>query len=514
MIKKHNNNMSKAQPVKKILDEKNMYIVNKNQKKNEEICPKNSQRKNNIKKKYDFVSSDESELSEKNSDKNIILEIDNSDDDSNDNYQSALMTNLAILSNNNNSSDKSQIEEKKPTETRIEFVKQLLNGNKLKPMVDFDNCDTESIINTRMRKKIMDVKELFNSLNVKLSYLKSGTTGHTFKAVSKNNKSVAFAVKVCAYPIDDYGAINNSSRPENVELRILKLLSNYVIKLRTPHFVLPIATFNTNIIHFVNIPPSMIDLTKEKNDMYKKFVDRYNDGEFEDFVSVLINEWCNGGDLLDYIRKNYTTMTIKQWTVLLFQILYTLARIHQDFPAFRHNDMKANNILVQITDIKSQPNNRYRYTIDNVNFYIPNINLQIKIWDFDFACIDGIIENNKVNSDWTKRMNITKRENKYYDMHYFFNTLISKRFFPQFYENTPQQIIDFVHRIIPEKFRGVRQHIKKNGVKYKYGVNYDYVNRKGRIQVDTEFTTPYKVIMEDPLFEKYRFKSVPLGSKK
>ena len=148
-----------------------------------------------------------------------------------------------------------------------------------------------------------------------------------------------------------------------------------------------------------------------------------------------------------------------------------------------------------------------------LNFYIPNINLQIKIWDFDFACIDGIIENNKVNADWTRRMNITKKENKYYDMHYFFNTLISKRFFPQFYESVPQPIIDFIHRIIPLEFRGYRQHVKKNGIKYKYGINYDYVNKKGRIQVDTEFTTPYKIIMEDPLFEKYRFKTVPINSK-
>ena len=64
--------------------------------------------------------------------------------------------------------------------------------------------------------------------------------------------------------------------------------------------------------------------------MYKKFVERYNDGEFEDFVSVLISEWCNGGDLLDYIRKNYATMTLKQWIVIIFQILFTLARVHQD----------------------------------------------------------------------------------------------------------------------------------------------------------------------------------------
>ena len=409
-----------------------------------------------------------------------------SSDDDTEIYENALMTNLMALSNKNKESS----DEKKPTESRIEFVKGVLDGNKLKSMVDFDSCDTESSINTRLNKKIMDVKELFISMNIKLKYLKSGTTGHTFKAISKSNKNIAFAVKVCAYPKDEYGAMNNLSRPENAELRMLKLLSYFVIKRRTPHLVLPIGTFNTSITNFIKVPKNIIDLDDEKNEMYKKFIDRYNGGEFEDFVSVLISEWCNGGDLLDYIRKNYKTMTLKHWVVIFFQILFTLALIHQKYPAFRHNDMKANNILVRFTEIKDQPNYRYRYNIGNAKFIIPNINIQIGIWDFDFACIDGIIENNKVNSDWTKKINITKKENKYYDMHYFFNTLISKRFFPQFYEGgAPPEIIDFIHRIIPENFR--------NGSKN--------VNKKGRIQVNVEYLTPYHVIMEDPLFEKYRY---------
>ena len=430
------------------------------------------------KAKYDFHSSD-----------------DDDDDSDSCQYQNALMSSLIALSSKNSKyqtdSDDENDEEKKPTECRIEFVKNVLDGNSLKSMIDFDNCDTETAMSSRLNKKIMDVKKLFNSMKVKLKYLKSGTTGHTFKAISKIDKNVAFAVKVCAYPKDDYGAINNLSRPENAELRMLKLLSHFVITLKTPHFVLPIGTFNTSITNFIKIPKELIDLDDEKNEMYKKFIERYNEGEFEDFVSVLISEWCNGGDLLDYIRKNHSTMTLKDWIVIIFQILFTLALVHEKYPAFRHNDMKANNILVEMTDIKKdRPDCRYRYNLGDTKFIIPNINIQIKIWDFDFACIDGIIKNNKVNSDWTKKINITPNENKYYDMHYFFNTLISKRFFPQFYNGgAPSEIIDFVHRIVPEKFR--------NGSKY--------INKKGRIQVDVEYTTPYKVIMDDPLFEKYRF---------
>jgi serine/threonine protein kinase len=412
------------------------------------------------------------------------------DDEVSDSYQNALMSSLMALTNKNGNSSEEK-EEKKPTESRIEFVRNILDGNLLRPMIDFDNCDTETATSTRLNKKIIDVRNLFLSMNVKLRYLKSGTTGHTFKAISKIDKNVAFAVKVCAYPKDDYGGMNNLGRPENAELRMLKLLSYFVIKKCTPHFVLPIGTFNTSITNFIKVPKNIIDLSDEKNEMYKKFIDRYNEGEFEDFVSVLISEWCNGGDLLDYIRKNHETMTLKHWIVIIFQILFTLALIHQKYPTFRHNDMKANNVLVQQTDIKkNQPNCRYRYNIDDMKFIIPNINLQIKIWDFDFACIDGVIENNKVNSDWTKKINISKKQNKYYDMHYFFNTLISKRFFPQFYEGgAPPEIIEFVHRVIPEKYR--------NGSKY--------VNKKGRIQVDYEYTTPYRIIMEDQLFDKYRY---------
>ena len=85
-----------------------------------------------------------------------------SSDDDTEIYENALMTNLMALSNKNKESS----DEKKPTESRIEFVKGVLDGNKLKSMVDFDSCDTESSINTRLNKKIMDVKELFISMNI------------------------------------------------------------------------------------------------------------------------------------------------------------------------------------------------------------------------------------------------------------------------------------------------------------------------------------------------------------
>lgn len=381
----------------------------------------------------------------------------------------------------------------RPTESRVEFVKHILDGNKLEPMIDFSDNTMNSECD-RLNKKTMDARKLFNSMNVTLEYIKSGTSGHTFKATSTSDKNIAFAIKVCAYPkTDDYGSIKNPQRPENAEIRMLKLLSSFVLRMKTPHFILPIGAFNTSIGPFIKVPPKLVDLEDEKNETYRKFIERCEKDEFEDLVSVLISEWANGGDLLDYIRKNYKKMTLEQWTVIIFQILYTLASLHKKFESFRHNDMKANNILVRFTDSDyAEKLYNYRMDDDNIKFKIPDIGIQIKIWDFDFACIKGKIENNKVNSDWTTKMNVSNEKNQYYDMHYFFNTLICERFFPQFYTGgAPKEIIEFIHRIIPPKYRSVTQG--------------KYIRKGGRILTDVEYTTPRKVIMKDELFDAYRF---------
>lgn len=382
----------------------------------------------------------------------------------------------------------------KPTESRIEFIKRIIDINKLQPMIDFNNYDSDANHNSRLKKPTINIKELLTAMNVSLEYKKSGTTGHTFKATSKTDPMVAFALKVCAYPkADDYGGIKNPNRPENVELDMLKLLGKFIVMMKTPHLILPITTFNTSIKPFINVPKKLIDLSDDKNVSYRKFIAKYYKNSFEDLVSILMSEWANGGDLLDYIRKNYKSISLEQWTVLIFQILFTLASIHKLHPSFRHNDMKANNILVAII-CDEDPNKLYSYSMKDepVKFKIPTIGIQIKIWDFDFACIDGLIENNKVNSDWTQKMNISKSRNQYYDMHYFFNTLICERFFPQFYTGgAPKEIVEFVHRIIPEKYRTI--------------LGTKYIRKGGRILSDAEYTTPYKVIMEDPLFKKYKF---------
>ena len=384
---------------------------------------------------------------------------------------------------------------------RIEFIKELLRGKKLDPIVEFDNCETEQFVNigggggdnnskdTRqvLNKKSQNFYKIINQIGGKLEYKKSGTTGHTFKGIieTDDGDSFSYAVKVVAYPKRErYGTMYDATRPENAELMMIKALSYFVVKRQTPHIVLPIGTFDTSITPFVGL---IEDNTVEKdNKKYQEFINRYKKGEYFSRVSILISEWANRGDLLDFIRHNYKKFQLMHWKVFFFQVISTLAVIQSKYPSFRHNDMKANNLLVHKI---SNKNPKFSYKVMRTEYVVPNIGYQVKLWDFDFACIPGIVDNKKVSSEWTKEINVTPEQNRYYDMHYFFNTLVKKGFFPQFMteDKIPKEAREFWERIIPQKYRGGK-----------------YIHKRGRILTNDEYLLPDDVLRKDPFFEEFR----------
>jgi hypothetical protein len=389
---------------------------------------------------------------------------------------------------------------------RVEFIKELLNGKKLEPMVDFDNPNTEQFVNphgfqdmdsdndntsydtrTILDKKLLNFYEIINQIGGKLKYFKSGTTGHTFKGIVKmdDDTRVNYAVKVVAYPKrEKYGDMNDIRRPENAEIMMIRLLSYFVVKKQTPHIVLPIGTFNTSIKPFGNLIEN--NVVDKDNKKYNEFVKKYNEDYYHDHVSILISEWANRGDLLDFIRKNYKEFQPIHWKVFFFQVISVLAVIQSKFPGFRHNDLKANNILVHKV---KQRGTLFSYTVNRSKYIVPSIGYQIKLWDFDFACIPGIVENSKVSAEWTDKINVKPVQNRYYDIHYFFNTLIKKGFFPQFMEESviPQEAKDFVNRVVPDKFKQGK-----------------YTSERGRIMIDTEYKIPDEILKKDPYFEEFR----------
>jgi len=376
---------------------------------------------------------------------------------------------------------------------RLKFIKFLLNETDVNPLLDLSSCyDSTEYFHKDVSKKTFDFTEVITKIGGKLKYIKSGTTGHTFQGIyypDDNNKKVCihYAVKVVAYPKENKREetdIYNIRRPENAELQILKVLSQFVITNQTPHIVLPLATFNSYIDPFITLK----DNKYVNNKRYDTFVSKYNKGELHDTVSILISEWANGGDLLEYLRNKIENMDLKEWRVMLFQLLSVLTVIQRKYPCFRHNDMKANNILLHKID-NSIEGHFFRYQIDGTTFYIPNIGYQIKLWDFDFACIKEVVENDKVNSEWTNQINITNKTNKYYDICYFMVSLQKPGFLHNFRENehVPKQVIDFFDSIVPIEL-----------------MDSELINERGRLLCDLEYTTPLEILLTHPFFNKLR----------
>lgn len=377
---------------------------------------------------------------------------------------------------------------------RVETIQNMINGNNIESIIDFNSNESFEYptniddIRELLPKKYIDFSKAITELGGKLLYIKSGSTGHTFKGVHpppNNENKKAYAVKIVAYPKkENYGDMYNIKRPENTELLMIRLLSYLVINKYTPHIVLPITTFNTSIKPFLNLTKSNI----VNNKKFEQFVEKYEKGEYYQNVSILVSEWANGGDLLDYLRKNYKTMKTKHWRTIFFQILSVLSIIHAKYPTFRHNDMKANNILIHNIDV-DDTNKKYLYKINQQQYIVPNIGFQIKLWDFDFACIPNIVNNSKVEAEWTNKINIKPEQNRYYDIHYFFNTLTRKGFFPEF--NTaseiPENVKEFISRVVPQK--------------YESGKN---VSDRGRILVNDEYLTPDEILKNDKFFKIMR----------
>lgn len=395
-----------------------------------------------------------------------------------------------------------------PTVVRMDNIRTLLEQSGFRPLSDYSTGAEIGTPITELPKEVKNFAGVVQDLGMKLYYIKSGSTGHTFRAEFIANPQLKMAVKVSAYPKGAYGDIDDLRRPENAELVLLCLLSNFVSTYRTPHLVLPITSFRTQIEMFTNMPAI-------KDSMYCSFVDGYHRKVFEPYVSVLFSEWCEGGDLLDYIRDHRGSIPLEVWKVLLFQILVTLASIQRQYPSFRHNDLKANNILLQKTENRSTKK-LYRYRMGNHIFLVPHVGLEAKIWDFDFASIDGVVDNSKIDADYEKIHNISQRKNQYYDIHYLFSSLLKGGLVSKFdRKHVPPQVIDFMERVVPTKLQPEYQVVEKeverdvDGVPTKVKIKKrEQVNPRlgtgGRIKSNREYTTPKRVLESDPFFASFR----------
>jgi serine/threonine protein kinase len=136
-----------------------------------------------------------------------------------------------------------------------------------------------------------------------------------------------------------------------------------------------------------------------------------------------------------YIRNNLDDHIIK---AIILQVLFTLLIIQNTIPGFRHNDLKIDNILLDVTPRKKDITLRYKTFLWKLPKNIP----LVKIADFDYASVSNIIKNPKVGTPFAKTFGCTDKPSKIYDEHIFLNSIYScrKRLSPQIVTWLEQQL--------------------------------------------------------------------------
>ena len=131
---------------------------------------------------------------------------------------------------------------------------------------------------------------------------------------------------------------------------------------------------------------------------------------------ILYFEYVNGVSLRDYIqtRRDITLIQLKS---IVAQVCYNLYRIHKKFPAFRHHDLHSDNILVRPITRKNIP-----IQVGDTKYTIDNGGLELVMIDFGFASFPGI-PNPLVNKKNYINIGIHRNSNKYYDLHFFLNSV-------------------------------------------------------------------------------------------
>ena len=131
---------------------------------------------------------------------------------------------------------------------------------------------------------------------------------------------------------------------------------------------------------------------------------------------ILYFEYVNGISLREYIRTR-RDLTLVQLKSIIVQVCYNLYKIHKKFPSFRHHDLHTDNVLIRTVAKKN-----LSIEIDDLKYTIDNGGVELVMIDFGFSSFPNI-PNPLVNKKQYINIGIHRNSNKYYDLHFFLNSI-------------------------------------------------------------------------------------------
>jgi hypothetical protein len=342
-------------------------------------------------------------------------------------------------------------------DNRTQTIKDICNLINIKPIFEDDDYEKASDMFCDFAETIAKIN--FDDKYGRVEYI----TNNKRKVIINgeiiiNNEKINYCIN--AYHNDDYNFDNM--------LKIYYLLSKLLTKNQTPHIILPMFSFKTNIQVFID--DNLMDSIGEKNLMYKNIFSKYDKDKK---INILATEWTNRGNLLDFFKINNKNITILHWKGFLFQIISFLVVVQHIYPNFKHNNLKINNVFISKSYNKNKKN---KYKLCKKEYKVDNVGYFTMIGNFDLSVINKDNNNNK---------------NHYFDLHYFLATLVMQFSALKIY--IPDEIIDFINRVIPDKYQ-------------KLGT--EFVAITGKLKVNDEYTTPKNILENDILFKDFRILEV------
>lgn len=274
-------------------------------------------------------------------------------------------------------------------------------------------------------------------------------------------------------------SIMSELHPMNVEFEIASQLNKYFnsIKCVQTEFkqsqtqmrcgiLTPIAICHAKIDQF-------LDLEEENPEYYgyNKFVNGVRDNDYGKIVRVSFYPMYESSE--KFVK---TLESVKEWKIFIFQVLFILAKIHQKFPTFKHNELKFNSLAV-FSHVQTSTCFELTHT---TKFNIPQLTFSIQMTDFYVSSILPQISNPYFAKTFFEDRHINPYENKFADLYYFLSRVRT---------NCNEEIESFIDSVFPTDWSNELRH-----------------NRDGhpRFPLDYEPTTPEKLLTEHSFFDEFR----------
>lgn len=193
---------------------------------------------------------------------------------------------------------------------------------------------------------------------------------------------------------------------------------------------------------------------------YYDFIER--DGVCSDkypYKGLLYNEWIPNLELFSIFSDDKSRRKgregVKEWFNAYFQILVAIHSMQKVF-GMTHSDLHGNNILVA----KIPKGGHWKYTIEGIDYYVPNLGYQFLLNDFDHAWIPG-----KMESWYTRKYKnqFNKKKLKLVDPVRIFDEVLDISVAPKevkdiifmtmdLFKNVEMEVVDLIYTIFGSYF--------------------------------------------------------------